>query len=46
VAVGVLLGAQAGVRLLGRLESRSIRIVFILLLLWVSTQMLLKGART
>ena len=45
VAVGVLLGAQAGVRLLGRLENRSIRIVFILLLLWVSLQMLLKGAR-
>jgi uncharacterized membrane protein YfcA/uncharacterized membrane protein len=43
VAVGVLLGAQVGVRLLGRLESRSIRIVFILLLLWVSVQMLLKG---
>jgi uncharacterized membrane protein YfcA len=46
VAVGVLLGAQAGVRLLGRLESRSIRVVFVLLLLWVSAQMLLKGART
>jgi uncharacterized membrane protein YfcA len=45
VAVGVLLGAQVGVRLLGRLESRSIRIVFVLLLLWVSVQMLLKGAR-
>lgn len=43
VAVGVLIGATAGSRLLGRLQSRSIRLVFVVVLLVVSTQMLLKG---
>jgi uncharacterized membrane protein YfcA len=45
VAVGVLAGALAGSRLLGRLQSRSIRIAFILVLTWVSAQMLWKGVR-
>ncbi|MDB5171385.1 MAG: hypothetical protein JWN51_158 [Phycisphaerales bacterium] len=45
VAVGVLAGALAGSRLLGRLQSRSIRIAFILVLTWISAQMLWKGAR-
>jgi uncharacterized membrane protein YfcA len=44
VAVGVLLGAAGGSRLLGRLHSRSIRIVFVIVLLWISAQMLWKGA--
>jgi uncharacterized membrane protein YfcA len=45
VAAGVLLGATAGSRLLGRLQNNVIRIVFVLVLLWVSTEMLLKGIR-
>jgi len=45
VAVGVLVGAAAGSRLLGRLKSSTIRGVFIVMLLWVSIQMLLKGIR-
>jgi uncharacterized membrane protein YfcA len=43
VAAGVLLGATAGSRLLGRLKSSTIRTVFVIVLLWVSIQMLLKG---
>jgi len=43
VAAGVLLGATAGSRLLGKLKSSTIRIVFVIVLLWVSIQMLLKG---
>jgi hypothetical protein len=45
VAAGVLVGATAGSRLLGRLRSRTIRVVFILVLLVVSAQMLWKGLR-
>ncbi len=45
VALGVLTGAVAGSRLLGRLRSRSVRIVFVIVLLAVSTEMLLKGLR-
>jgi uncharacterized membrane protein YfcA len=45
VAAGVLLGATAGSRLLGRLQNNVIRIVFVIVLLWVSTEMLLKGIR-
>ena len=45
VAAGVLHGAPAGSRLLGRLRNNVIRIVFVLVLLWVSTEMLLKGIR-
>lgn len=45
VATGVLIGAVLGSRLLGRLQSTTIRIVFVVVLLWVSGQMLLKGLR-
>jgi uncharacterized protein len=45
VAAGVLLGATVGSRLLGKLASRTIRIVFVVVLLWVSFQMLLRGVR-
>ena len=43
VAVGVLLGAMIGSHMLGRLQSSTIRTVFVLVLLWVSLQMLWKG---
>jgi uncharacterized membrane protein YfcA len=43
VAAGVLLGATGGSRLLGRMHSRSIRLVFVVVLLWISAQMLWKG---
>jgi hypothetical protein len=43
VATGVLIGAVGGSRLLGRLQSSVIRTVFVVVLLWVSAEMLLKG---
>jgi uncharacterized membrane protein YfcA len=43
VAAGVLVGATAGSRLLPKLHSKSIRILFVIVLLWISVQMLLKG---
>jgi uncharacterized membrane protein YfcA len=45
VAAGVLVGATLGSRLLGKLEGRVIRVIFVGVLLWVSLQMLLKGVR-
>jgi uncharacterized membrane protein YfcA len=45
VAVGVLLGAVLGSRLLGRLSSSAVRLMFVLVLLWISGQMLLRGIR-
>jgi len=45
VACGVLVGATAGSVLLGRLQSSVVRTVFVIVLLWVSLEMLLKGAR-
>jgi uncharacterized membrane protein YfcA len=45
VAAGVLVGATVGSRLLGRLRSRTVRILFIIVLVWISVQMLLKGVR-
>jgi uncharacterized protein len=45
VAAGVLLGSSIGSQLLGRLEGRRIRIAFVIVLLWVSAQMLWKGIR-
>src|SRR4051794_31333128 len=45
VAAGVLLGATAGSQLLGKLEGRVIRLVFVVVLLWVSGQMFVKGLR-
>lgn len=43
VAAGVLTGAMAGSRLLGRLHSNAVRALFVVVLLWVSAQMLFKG---
>ena len=45
VAAGVLIGATAGSLVLPRLENRWIRIMFVVVLLWISAQMLWKGAR-
>ncbi len=45
VATGVLLGATAGSRFLGRVESRVIRTVFVVVLIVVSVEMLVKGLR-
>jgi uncharacterized protein len=45
VAAGVLLGATVGSRLLGRMHGKTIRIIFVVLLVWVAAQMLLKGLR-
>ena len=45
VAVGVLLGAGIGSRWLGRLHSNTIRLIFVVVLLWVAAQMLLRGIR-
>lgn len=45
VATGVLIGATAGARLLGRIESRTLRAVFVVLLLLVSARMLWQGFR-
>jgi uncharacterized membrane protein YfcA len=43
VAVGVLVGATAGSRLLGRLPGSTIRAVFVVVLLIVSIQMIARG---
>jgi hypothetical protein len=43
VATGVLLGAVAGSRLLGQLRGRLIRVIFVVVLLVVSLQMLRRG---
>jgi uncharacterized membrane protein YfcA len=45
VSAGVLAGATAGSRLLGRLHSMTIRRVFVVVLVWVSLEMLWKGLR-
>ncbi len=45
VAAGVLLGAAVGSRLLGQVHSRVIRVAFVLVLLWVSAEMLMKGLK-
>src|SRR6476646_42943 len=45
VAVGVLLGAMIGASLLPKLQSSTIRLVFVLVILWISAQMLYKGIR-
>ena len=45
VAAGVLLGATAASKLLPKLHNQTIRIAFVLVLLWVSGEMLLKGVR-
>lgn len=43
VAIGVLVGASIGARLLHRVKSAWIRAAFVLILVWTSTQMLRKG---
>lgn len=45
VATGVLIGAILGARLLRKIRSSTIRAVFILMLLVISAQMLIKGVR-
>ena len=43
VAAGVLIGSVAGSHLLGRLQSNAIRFIFVLVLLYVSGEMLWNG---
>lgn len=43
VALGVLLGAIIGTRVLARIRSRSVRLMFALLLLFISIRMIIKG---
>jgi uncharacterized membrane protein YfcA len=45
VAAGVLIGATGGSHLLRKVEGSRIRIAFVIVLLWVSLQMLWKGVR-
>jgi hypothetical protein len=45
VAAGVLGGSMLGSHLLGRLHSKFIRVLFVIVLLWVSGEMLWKGVR-
>src|SRR4051812_12328327 len=45
VAVGVLFGAIIGAELLPKLQSSTIRLVFVLVILWLSAQMLYRGFR-
>lgn len=44
VALGVLVGATLGSRILGKLKSRVVRTIFVIVLLVVAAQMLFKGA--
>lgn len=43
VAIGVLCGATFGARVLGRITSRTVRIVFVVVLVAISLEMLQKG---
>jgi uncharacterized membrane protein YfcA len=45
VGLGVLVGATLGSRLLGRIKSNTIRAAFVVVLLWISLQMLYTGIR-
>ena len=45
VATGVLLGATAGSKLLRKIQSRTLRLGFTVVLLIVAVQMLLKGVQ-
>ena len=45
VAAGILVGAMIGARVMGRLHNALIRYVFVVVLLSVSVQMLLKGLK-
>lgn len=44
VALGVLLGATLGTRVMQRLKSRVIRLIFVPVIVFVSIQMIVKGA--
>jgi uncharacterized membrane protein YfcA len=44
VAVGVMAGAFVGSRTLGRIDSGSMRMTFVVVLVVIAAQMLLKGA--
>lgn len=43
VAIGVLVGATLGTRIMQRLKSKVIRIIFIPVILYVAFQMILEG---
>jgi uncharacterized membrane protein YfcA len=43
VAAGVLIGATGGSRLLPRLQNQVIRVAFVVVLVWISIEMLWKG---
>ena len=43
VAAGVLIEARGGARFLGRIRSSAIRKAFVIVILWISLEMLLKG---
>jgi hypothetical protein len=43
VAIGVLIGATGGSRILGKTHSKVIRAMFVVVLLWISVEMLYKG---
>lgn len=45
VALGVLMGAAVGTKVMQRLKSTTLRLVFIPVLLYVSIEMILKGVR-
>ena len=45
VAAGVLLGARTGSRMMGRMNTAVIRMIFVVVLVWTAVQMLLKGVR-
>lgn len=45
VAAGVLLGATGGSRLLPRLQSSVVRTLFVIVLLWIAIEMILRGVR-
>jgi uncharacterized membrane protein YfcA len=43
VAAGVLIGARGGSKLMGRIKSSAIRRAFVIIIIWISVEMLLKG---
>jgi uncharacterized membrane protein YfcA len=45
VALGVVLGAVAGSKVLGKIDSRFLRIAFVIILLIVAAQMIWNGVR-
>jgi len=45
VALGVMIGATLGARLLGRLHSRSVRMLFVAVLVFIAGRMLWEGVR-